>query len=652
MQPTATRSPIKIPNFTRRTHRAVPSMPETTDDTRLTTDRIALAARLINNTGRHIFLTGKAGTGKTTFLHNLARATHKNCVTVAPTGIAALNAGGVTIHSQFLLPFGSFIPGDNPQITRAGAFYTRHDLARRHPLNSPRKKVLRSIDLLIIDEVSMLRADVLDAIDYRLRSVKGNYRQSFGGVQLLMIGDLYQLPPIVKDHEWDVLREHYKSAHFFESQGLAQSGFVYVELDKIFRQSDSRFIDVLNNLRNDTCTAEDLATLNAAYDPTAKTESGVITLTTHNRQAEAINKKELEALPETPQDYHAEVRGDFPENLYPLPEILTLKVGAQVMFVKNDTMEKRFYNGKIARVTKLDKDTVTVIPEDESREITIGMTSWENKKYSVSEGSASLEEEVVGTFTQFPLKTAWAITVHKSQGLTFDKAVIDVGQAFAPGQVYVALSRLRSLEGLRLRTKINPAVISNDPQVVRFSGRKDSQPPLSEVLREAQREYLREALKATFDFSDMLNQLQYAMQKMHGKLDFEDAEMNIAMAGLHTKILGENTNTNRFRSQITRLLADGDYPTLRERIAKGSAYYIDFLKECNFYLLKHLGEVEMLSRTKTYTNLLAEIDQLMSRQIGELLKADHVTACISEDREVDRNPKIEEKRKAMREAMR
>jgi DNA polymerase III delta prime subunit len=616
-----------------------------------TLDRIALAARMINNTGRHVFLTGKAGTGKTTFLHELAKATHKNFLIVAPTGIAALNAGGVTIHSQFLLPFGSFLPGDNTSAPQAGAFYTRLELAKRHPLNSIRKKVVRSIDLLIIDEVSMLRADLLDAIDYRLRSAKGNFRQSFGGVQLLMIGDLFQLPPIVKDEEWHTLRQYYRSAHFFEAQSLKQDGFVYVELEKIFRQSDQRFIDLLNNLRNNTCSAEDIQALNACYEPRAQTEEGVITLTTHNHQAESINRRELDKLPGSSYFYRAEIKGDFPENLYPLPEKLELKLGAQVMFVKNDTVEKRFYNGKIAKITALDSGSITVLPQDEDRALRIGMVTWENKKYQRSDTSGEMQEDVVGGFTQYPIKTAWAITVHKSQGLTFDKAVVDVGQAFAPGQVYVALSRLRSLEGLRLRTKINPSVISSDPEVIRFSSEKQNGEPLNEVLREAQRAYLHEALKATYDFGDIERQIAHALQKMEGKLDFEDAEMNISLFGLHAKLRAESANTSRFRRQIEALLSAQDFDQLRERIEKGSAYYLKFLKDCNLYLLTHIAEVEMLSRTKTYLNLLHEIDQLMHDQTGAVLKAMHLTDCIANDRNVDRNPALVQKRKAMRDVL-
>ncbi len=614
-------------------------------------DLLDIAARMVNNTNRHIFLTGKAGTGKTTFLHGLAKSTHKNHLIVAPTGIAALNAGGVTIHSQFLLPFGSFIPGERLENHAGGAFYTRHDLARRHPLNSARKKVLRSIDLLIIDEVSMLRADLLDAIDARLRSVKGNFKQAFGGVQVLMIGDLYQLPPIVKDDEWHVLRHFYGSAHFFESNALKHHGFAYVELEKIFRQSDDRFIALLNNLRNNTCTQADLDALNAHYTPGAKAEDGVVTLTTHNRQAETINQKELESLPSDPISYHAEVEGDFPEHLFPLPARLDLKVGAQVMFVKNDTFEKRYYNGKLARITKLDAEGITVLPQDEEKELRIGMVVWENKRYSINESSGGLEEEVIGTFSQYPIKTAWAITVHKSQGLTFDKAVIDVGQAFAPGQVYVALSRLRSLDGLQLLRRLQPNVISSDAEVMRFSDSRKDQAPLPQVLREGQASYLREALKSTFDFTDVQKQLQYILEKMGGSLDFEDAEMNIAVEGLLAKLRTEEENTRKFRGQIEHLLYHQDYPVLKARIEKAEGYYLSFLKDCHLYLLIHIGEVEMLSRTKTYLNLLQEAEQLFHYQIGQLLKARHLTSCIANDENVSRNPAIADKHKAMREAL-
>lgn len=615
------------------------------------TDTIALAARFVNSTSNHIFLTGKAGTGKTTFLQNLAKATHKKFAIVAPTGIAALNAGGVTIHSQFIFPFGSFLPADIPGEPPSPAFYDAKDLARRHPLNSARKQVLRDIELLIIDEVSMLRADLLDAIDYRMKAARGNFNRSFGGVQLLMIGDLYQLPPIVKDHEWSRLRRFYKSPHFFESLGLKQNGFTYIELDKIFRQQDDRFIGILNNLRNNTCTPEDIDILNSYFREKVDDTEGVITLTTHNRQADAINNTELQALKSEIHSYRADIKGDFPESLLPLPEILNFKVGAQIMFVKNDPGENRFYNGKLGKIVKLNKENITVALADEDRELTIEKVDWENKKYNLNASTKELEEEIAGTFTQFPIKLAWAITVHKSQGLTFDKAIIDVGQAFAPGQVYVALSRLRSLDGLTLRTRINTSAISCDGEVVKFSGVKDKQEPLHSSLKFAQQHYLKESLRQTFDFEDIIKQIDFVDQKTGGSSDFTDPEMQEAIPSLRAKLRSETENTFRFQDQIASLIAGKDEKTLQERIEKGSAYYTSFLNDCIYDLLIHMAEVGLLTRTKTYLNLLGEIDQMMSRRIADMQKASHLATCILNDLDIENLKEFERKRVAQREVL-
>ncbi|HMZ49420.1 MAG TPA: AAA family ATPase, partial [Flavobacteriales bacterium] len=423
-----------------------------TSDAHVETEMAALAARFVNSTNRHVFLTGKAGTGKTTFLHKLAASTHKRYVILAPTGIAALNAKGVTIHSQFLLPFGSFLPEkQRPADIPEGAFHDQDTLTRRHPLNAIRRHVLREVDLLIIDEVSMLRADLLDAIDFRMRAVRQNRYQSFGGAQVLLIGDLYQLPPVVKDDEWRVMRRYYTSMHFFESRVIKEYGYAHIELDRIFRQQDGDFINILNNLRNNTVTATDVATLNKYYrsDIDAPDSDGVITLTTHNYKADELNQHALVQLVGRSQSYDAVIEGDFPQGMYPVLERIELKVGAQIMFVKND-MEKAYFNGKLARVEAIGHGGITVrMYEGAGDKLSAGTyllkrETWENKRYVVDASSHEQKEEVIGTFEQYPIKLAWAITVHKSQGLTFNKAIIDVGQAFAPGQVYVALSRLRS----------------------------------------------------------------------------------------------------------------------------------------------------------------------------------------------------------------
>ena len=605
------------------------------------TDLLEVAAQFVNSTASHIFLTGKAGTGKTTFLRDLALKTHKNFVIVAPTGIAALNAHGVTIHSQFLFPFGSFIPEREPagNFSTSTNFYTQYTLARKHPLNSIRKQVLRATDLLIIDEVSMLRADILDAIDYRMRSVKGNFFRSFGGAQVLMIGDLYQLPPIVKDHEWQVLQNYYKSMHFFEALALKRDEMVYIELDKIFRQKDEKFIGILNNLRNNITTNQDISVLNNYYrsEDQINSDEEIITITTHNYKADTINTKELAALPGSSSFYEADVFGDFPEKLYPLPEKIELKVGAQVMFVKNDTSgAMAYFNGKLARVKSIDEDAVTVVMADTDQLFVLRKEEWENKKYSIDEQSKELEEDVVGTFRQYPIKLAWAVTVHKSQGLTFDRAIIDVGQAFAPGQVYVALSRLRSLEGLILRTRINTNSISSDRDVVTFTQNKEQQKPLPEMLQQQRQNYLKLLLAITFDFSGIEKQIEYMQKGKASTMEFEDESMRLAMGVILDSIRSEKENTIKFKKQLLILLQNNSREKLLERIEKGNAYYHAFIEENLSRILMHSAEVERFTRTKAYRNLLSEIDHLMMKAMGEMEKAAHLANCIISGKEITR----------------
>lgn len=615
-----------------------------------TTELIELAARYVNNTAQHVFLTGKAGTGKTTFLRNLARATHKNFVIVAPTGIAALNAGGVTIHSQFLLPLGSFIPADRHTHGIAGAFYTREELSVRHPLNSVRKQVLRSIDLLIIDEVSMLRADLLDAIDYRMRQAKGTWGRSFGGVQVLMIGDLNQLPPIVKDDEWGVLKQYYPSPHFFESLALKQHGYVHIELDRIFRQSDPTFISLLNNLRNNTCTDADIALLNSYYTPQNEWSDDTITLCTHNYQADEINTTRLAQLTTKPSRSTARIAGEFPQGMYPLPAILELKPGARVMFVKNDSETGTYYNGKLGTVKHIGEEHVYVT-DDDGMEISLSPAVWENKRYSLSDDK-SLTEEVIGTFVQFPLKLAWAITVHKSQGLTFDKAVINAGKAFAPGQVYVALSRLRSLDGLVLRTRLHAGAISSDPDVERFNNRKPNTQALQAHLDLAQRHYLRDTLVHCFDLTELADALEKIRRKEGGSTRFEDPEMELALHQLSEMLRAEEENTTRFQQQIRRLAEQADYPTLESRIAAGSNYYQKHLTGCMEHLLRHKVLVEMLPKVKAYLTVLDELDLLICRQLEAVLKAATITRHLALGTEIQRDPAIEQKLISIRKELR
>jgi len=603
------------------------------------TTKLEMAARFINSTDSHLFLTGKAGTGKTTFLIKLAAETYKSFLIVAPTGIAALNAGGVTIHSQFLLPFGSFIPEREPvtNFSETGRFYTKNTLIRTHPLNSMRKKVLQTTELLIIDEVSMLRADILDAIDFRMRSAKGNFARSFGGVQLLMTGDLHQLPPIVKDEEWSLLKSYYRSMHFFEAQAFRKERMVYIELDRIFRQRDDQFIRILNHLRDNRATEEDIATLNNRYrtEKQIETEQEAITITTHNYIADSINRKNLNALPAPSSFFEADILGDFPEKLYPQPRVIELKAGARVMFIKNDSGEEKSYvNGNLAHVDRIEENEIVVIMSGTGQEYRLKKEVWDNKRYIINEETKELEEEITGSFGQYPVKPAWAVTVHKSQGLTFEKAIIDVGQAFASGQVYVALSRLRSLDGLILRTRINSSCIMSDRDVLEFSGNMEQQKPLSELLNEKQRKYLEHILGSTFDFSRIIKQIENLLEFRADKMEFEDETMEKAMGILLERFRNEENNTSIFRSQLHRLLQQNNKEVLLERVAKGSTYYTAFLGENLKQLLFHLAEVIRLTRTKTYRNAVSEIDQQIIIAMGKLEQAKYLTDSIISGRSI------------------
>ena len=606
-----------------------------------TNELLETAARFVNNTNANIFLTGKAGTGKTTFLHELAKKTHKRFVIVAPTGIAALNAKGVTIHSQFLLPLGTFLPVRDPsgEHSDGARVFTQYTLARKHPLNAARKEVLRDIDLLIIDEVSMLRADVLDAIDYRLKSAKRNYNEAFGGVQVLMIGDLYQLPPVVKDHEWSILRNHYQSSFFFDTLALKESGFVYIELEKIFRQQDDIFIRILNNLRNNIATQDDIAELNKHYQENVNNNPipEVVTLTTHNYRADDINRSALNAIEKKAYTYSAKIEGDFPESMYPVETELQLKVGAQVMFIKNDSSEGKYFNGKLATIKDLDGLSITVELHGEKEDFVLRQEKWENKKYTVDSKSKELEEEIVGSFMQFPIKLAWAITVHKSQGLTFEKAVIDVGKAFAPGQVYVALSRLRSLDGLILGTRVNPRVISSDAQVIDFSKRKDTQTDLGELLSKGQRDYLYHLVESAFDFSAIVSQLAQRNSDKLSKTEFEDESMRSALQNIESRFTKEKENTERFRRQLFGLIQQAEPTHLIERIEKGSVYYAKLFESSLTELFTHIEKVKQCTKTKTYLNFLFEIDQLLMKHFMEVNTLSYITKSVLDGTKIDKS---------------
>ncbi|MCC8426331.1 HRDC domain-containing protein [Mucilaginibacter sp. UR6-11] len=448
---------------------------------------IDLAFDYLTSTNTVVFLTGKAGTGKTTFLRRVQQESKKKLAVVAPTGVAAINVGGMTIHSLFQLPFGPIIPAGN---ARPELHYSVE-----------KKELLSSLELLIIDEISMVRPDVLDQLDLILRNVK-DCSYPFGGVQLLLIGDLSQLSPIIRDEEWSVLNRYYTSPYFFSSLVLKKAPYVRIELDKVFRQKEQAFVDILNEVRNQSISMESLELLNSRYIPNFRptADDPYITLTTHNAITQQINNEFIEALPGYEFEFKATIKGEFPRDAYPTETELKLKIGAQVMFVKNDSSAgKLFYNGKLGIVTGIETDTVTV--QTEGQEITVQAMEWTNIKYQLT--GDEINETNAGSFSQIPLKLAWSITIHKSQGLSFDKAIIDVSEAFAHGQTYVALSRCRSLSGMVLRNPVAAHNIIGDPAVTRFNEQAKLLQPNRRQLETDQENYRWFLLTELFNFNGL-----------------------------------------------------------------------------------------------------------------------------------------------------
>ena len=440
---------------------------------------------LAEHTNRSIFLTGKAGTGKTTFLNEFVKKTQKKHIVVAPTGIAAINAGGVTIHSMFGLPLRTFIPTTDRIDSNLGNNIA--DLMQHFKYRKDKLKLLREIEIIIIDEVSMLRADVLDMMDFSLRSVRRN-QQKFGGVQMLFIGDLYQLPPVVRDEHF--LGQYYKSPFFFESYALKEMPLITIELTTVYRQKDEIFLDILNDIRDGAVGDIDFDTLNDRYIPDFEpTDEPYVYLTSHNRMADEINQKKLADLKGKAYVYSAEIIGNFSENQYPNEEELQLKVGAQVMFIRNDaSSDKRYFNGKLAEVMSLDQKEITVLIDGDEEVFTLKKETWEQKRYGL-DAEKNITEDVLGSFQQYPIRLAWAVTIHKSQGLTFDRLIIDAGKSFASGQVYVALSRCRTLEGIVLKSKITPNVIFADRRVAQFQDATNANEKVEEILQTEKYDY-------------------------------------------------------------------------------------------------------------------------------------------------------------------
>ncbi|MEX8547257.1 MAG: HRDC domain-containing protein [Mucilaginibacter sp.] len=544
--------------------------------------QLDLANNFVQHTNRNIFLTGKAGTGKTTFLHQLKKTSHKRMAVVAPTGVAAINAGGVTIHSLFQLPFGPYLPQENKQQQ-----YNRQ-------FNREKVNLIQSLDLLVIDEISMVRADVLDAMDEVLRRYR-NRSKPFGGVQLLMIGDLHQLSPVAKNEEWQLLKPHYDTLYFFSSKALKQTPLVNIELKHIYRQADTVFIGLLNAIRENRITKQVLTDLNQRHIPDFKPneQEGYITLTTHNNSAQYLNASKLAEIKEPVHQFKAVIQGEFPEFSYPTVLDLELKIGAQVMFVKNDSSrEKLFYNGKIGKVARVEDETIFVKCPGEEDEILVGPVVWQNIKYALNPTTKEVEETIIGSFTQYPLRLAWAITIHKSQGLTFEKAIIDAQDAFAHGQVYVALSRCKTLEGMVLSKPLKGESVITDRTIATYTIESERNVPTESVLSEAKKVFQETLLRELFDFGQIKFRY-FALLKLAEENDNLLAG-KFAQTLHELKVIAEKEIyliADKFQQQLNQLLQQPllpeEHPELQERVKKAAAYFVSKLEQMLLLPLKN-----------------------------------------------------------------
>jgi len=560
-----------------------------------------LAADFVNQTSQHIFLTGKAGTGKTTFLKHIRHITHKNCIVAAPTGVAAINAGGMTLHSVFQLPFEPFVPGKNFGNSK-----------ERFKFSTAKRDMIRRMELLIIDEVSMLRADTLDSIDSVLRYIRQN-NQPFGGVQMLYIGDMFQLPPVVKEDEWNFLREYYPSLFFFHAKALQRVPPVYLELKKIYRQREQFFVDLLNRVRNDELTQDDLLTLNRQHQPNFRPPAGekYITLTTRNAKADAINNQELNRLNTPTYRFEGEIKGEFPEYALPTEMILILKKGAQIMFIKNDTGEaRRYFNGKLGTIANIDKDKIEVRLEGSGNLIEIEKETWKNIRYTLNKETAEIEEEELGSFKQYPIRLAWAITIHKSQGLTFERAIIDTGDAFAPGQAYVALSRCTSLEGIVLLSQITQRSVQTDYHAVQLSKSEKEQTELLLILEEEKKRFWAKRLLLYFDCKELIN----IPRNLNKLLEEKTSDDYASVRNLAKKMLKQAYEIQdvavKFQEQLKAIVAQPtvDMNLLSERCHKAICYFHKTIVEGMLLPLQQYIHGFKIQKAKTFLKNLCALE--------------------------------------------
>lgn len=588
-----------------------------------------LAADFVNHTSRSVFLTGKAGSGKTTFLKHIVKSTSKKCVVVAPTGVAAINAGGVTMHSFFQLPFGPYLPGTQNKFNGVEVS-DKHSLFRNIRFSRDKRDLLRELELLIIDEVSMVRCDMLDAMDTILRQFRRRYNEPFGGVQILYIGDLYQLPPVTKTEEWEILKEHYESPFFFHSHAAIQAPPLYIELKKIYRQSDPQFIDLLNRVRNNNITQEDLQLLNSRYEGryTPPASENYITLSTHNYKADAVNASELDKLPGKLYRFHGSIEGDFSDKSLPTEMELRLKEGAQVIFIKNDQeQERRYYNGKLAVVSKIRADEIIVSFPDSKTELTIEKETWRNIRYTLNRETEKVEEEEIGSFTQYPIRLAWAITIHKSQGLTFHKAVLDAGNSFAAGQVYVALSRCSTFEGLILQSRISFDSISTDPRVIEFAQKEQAANELEALLVHEQQRFWADQLRGVFDFASVIDIIENFKEELEEK-KLPHVKAASALADQLLVVANEKQEVARkFQPELNRLVISVPHhgaDVLTARMQKAIEYFSKAItEEMLLPLQQYENSLRKAAKVKKYLAEVGIVRQALAAKLKQIQQASY-----------------------------
>ena len=604
-----------------------------------------LAERYVSCTGKSVFLTGKAGTGKTTFLKHITGTTSKRFVVLAPTGVAAINAGGSTIHSFFQLPLCPYLPDVKELITE----YQTPE--RYRSLRKERIKIIRTLDLLIIDEISMVRADLLDAVDMTLRRYRRNDRP-FGGVQLLMIGDAQQLSPVVKENERAYMAQVYPSPYFFHAKALQKLEYVTIELQKVYRQKDRDFLEILNSVRENRITANVLSTLNArvhAFDD----KDEPIRLTTHNSQADSINNMKLDMLQGELYGFEADIDGEFPENSYPADPVLTLKVGAQVMFIRNDP-EGEYYNGKIGKIESIDGSGMIQVTDEDGDLINVTPVEWENIQYVLEEESGEIMPSVLGKFRQFPLRVAWAITIHKSQGLTFDRVIIDAGAAFAFGQVYVALSRCRTLEGISLDSPISYSSICSDTHVRNFNDNIPSIQKVGTELEAEEKSYLFQTLKNVFDLDEVRKTLRWFRKTWTGTLENIYGSEYSRLMTWEDKTDDLCKTASIFRRQLEKIelarLDDDSY--LIERLSKASGYFLPVIEDMRNYCQScsdlEIDNKETAKRVKEASDELLTLLDIFCRTMQMILNDGFSidgynrirTECLLEDRTKKKTRKL------------